>query len=116
MSTSGSYDFSQTRNEIIRKAFLRIKQVDLVESAAGLDAVHQAFAEDILNAMLKHWQVDDLYLWNLKEGTLFLANNTYQYSLGPTGDHATLSSAYTLASANAAAVSGASTLDKIGRA
>ena len=83
MATSGSVDFSLTRNTLIRAAY----------RACGhetTDAAEYASAVEDLNMMLKHWQtLPNFKLWKRKECYVFLQSSTQSYSLGPTGDHAT---------------------------
>ena len=87
MSTSGSTNFSITRNDIINQS-LKI---------AGILAVGQvASAEDFsdaslrLNLMTKAWMGQGIHLWRYTEAVLFLSADTQSYSLNSSsGDHAT---------------------------
>lgn len=86
MARSGSRDFKLNRNDLITKSFQVINLYDLSSSIPNTD---MDFAATLLNAMIKHWQTNDIYLWNRKEATLFTAKDTSQYAIGSTGTHAT---------------------------
>lgn len=87
MATSGSTNFTVNRDELI-KASLRLCGVGLDgETLSAEDTSHAAQA---LNMMVKAWQADGLNLWKQQRVTLFLELSKHSYSLGATGDHATL--------------------------
>lgn len=70
------YDFTQTRNQIIERAFRIIGVHSPGQSLPGEMAVQGSIA---LNTLVKYWQTKDLFLWNLKEETIsFSANDTSQ--------------------------------------
>jgi hypothetical protein len=58
-------------------------------------------AAEALNSMLKEWDAQGVGLWQLKSVTLYPQKSTASYSLGPTGDNATLSGVSTETSAAA---------------
>ena len=100
MATSGSVNFSVTRDDIIKHALLKIGATAADETPSAADVSDAAFS---LNMMIKAWNANGLQLWLQKRATLFLAKTTHQYSLGPTGGHATHSYTRTTLSAAEAA-------------
>jgi len=91
MSRSGSYDFNVTRDDIIAGAIRIIfgRGGKLPETKSPQNEYDEA--AQALNMMLKAWQARRVGLWKNAEIIVFLAEDTASYSLGPTGDHATLS-------------------------
>jgi hypothetical protein len=105
MASSGSVDFSVSRNDIIEGALRQIGALGTGETpiSAEIDDAAQA-----LNMLVKQWQgIQDfapgLKVWSRKRATLFLEADTVQYSLGPSGDHWTASYVETTISAAEAA-------------
>lgn len=104
MASSGSYNFSVNRNEII----------DLAYEMAGVKGIGRVLgAEDVnrgsmlLNLIVKQWQgksdfAPGLKVWTRKRAYLFPELNEEQYTLGTSGDHATASYSSTTISANEA--------------
>ena len=82
MSTSGSYDFTLTRDELI-KASLRLLGVGHRGESISADEINEA--SQALNIMLKAWQADGLQLWKRAEKSITLTASTSTYTLGPTG-------------------------------
>lgn len=78
MTTSGSVNYSNTRNEIIQEAYgiLGVYGVGRTVSAEDMDTANKA-----LNMMVKSYQADGLHLWTKEEAYLFLADNTGEYTL-----------------------------------
>jgi hypothetical protein len=120
MTTSGSYDFSVKRDELI-KASLRVLGVIATGESLTPDEINDA--SQALNIMLKAWQNNDIGLWLNKEAVLYLEYQEDAYSLGPTADHCTLSSVETEVATAAAtgdatitvdSATGISNADKIG--
>jgi hypothetical protein len=89
VASSGIYSFSQTRDQILRRALLLIKVIDM--SDASVPSAELAFAADSLNLLVKEWMTQDLPLWKKKEATLFTAKDTHSYSLSSSGWNATQS-------------------------
>lgn len=87
MGTSGSYDFSVNRDEIIKGA-LRLLGVLGFGETPSADEITDA--SEALNLMIKAWQTEGVGLWLNKEMTLYMADDTQLYSVGASGDHATL--------------------------
>ena len=86
MTTSGSVNFSLSRNDIILAA-----NKELGECAEGesLTAERQADSELRLNSWVKSLMAQGAKLWAMKRATLFLTVGTAEYSLGATGTHCT---------------------------
>lgn len=82
MATSGSVDFTQTRNEIIADALVHLNVLDAGEDA---DSVDDTFAARQLNRMLKTWMIDGIHLWTRQEAYLFTQKSQASYTLGPSG-------------------------------
>lgn len=85
MSTSGTYAFAVTRDDILRQAMLNIGKLDPYESPT---AVQTQDIGIVLNMMVKQWMgkgdfAPGLKMWTRKHGHLFLQNNTGRYVIGP---------------------------------
>jgi hypothetical protein len=107
MATSGSVDFSVSRDNIIMDALLMVGGMGVEDSAptAG-QTTHSA---RVLNAIAKEWQVYGCQLWARKTGYILPQSSTNEIDLGPSGDEATLS--FTLTQLASDAASGASTIE-----
>ncbi|CAB4120953.1 hypothetical protein UFOVP1_51 [uncultured Caudovirales phage] len=79
MSTSGSYSFTQTRNQLILDAFQLIGVYGIGRTIAPED---MTFACSMLNKMVKAWGSQGLHLWEKNEATLFLQPSVAVYTLG----------------------------------
>lgn len=90
MATSGSVDFTQTRNQIIMRALRLIRVASAGQVPSAEDVSNAAVA---LNAMIKHWAAnpDGTFLWLKTQGYVFLQPGTTSYSIGSTGTHASTS-------------------------
>lgn len=111
MATSGSVDFSVSRDEIITTALQDIGKLARNQSPSQSDLT---LCSRKLNMIVKQWQgrtdfSPGFKMWTRKRGTLFLQKNQYKYSLGATGDHATTS--FVEASLEVAASATDSTID-----
>ena len=109
MSTSGSVNFSQNRDQIITRA---LNILDIVGIGRTPSATQISHAADVLNMLIKSWQgqtdfARGLKVWARKRGYLFLQTGQHEYTLP--GDHWTNS--YVTTTTTAAAISGASTID-----
>jgi hypothetical protein len=121
MATSGSVNLSTTRNDIIKGA---LRLVGAIQSGEEPPADEVADAADVLEGMIKEWaKVDGVRPWLKRQGVLFLVKGQASYSLGPTGDHASLTYVTTTLTAAVAAsgtalpvtsITGISASDKIG--
>lgn len=83
MSTSGSYDFNLTRDQLI-KASLRLIGVGHRGESVPADEINEA--AEALQLMLKGWQADGLQLWKREEQSITLTGSKRVYTLGPSGD------------------------------
>ena len=84
MSTSGSTDFSITRDDIIQAAALETGDIALGET---LDADTLSTYATRLNTWVKSLMANGAKLWAMSQATLFLEAGTATYALGPTGAH-----------------------------
>ncbi len=120
MTTSGSVDFNQTRNEIITDSLVLLGIYDPGDTVNSSDI---NFCSNILNKMVKGWEAQGLHLWTAQEATLFLNLNQKSYSLSSSsstdicGDDAkftTLTADASGASLTVDSTTGFSVSDKIG--
>lgn len=85
MTTSGTYSFTVTRDQIIRQAMLNIGAIDPDEAPDATEVSDIAF---VLNMLVKQWQGKGdfgagLKVWTRRRGHLYLNGAGYQYTLGP---------------------------------
>ena len=85
MTTSGSYSFGVSRDDIFRQALLNIGKLDAYENP---DSQQVQDLSILLNMMVKQWMgkadfAPGLKMWSRKHGHMFLQNNTGQYAIGP---------------------------------
>lgn len=85
MATSGSSNFSQTRDQIILMAFQHLGVYGLGRTVSAED---MAFAVSLLNALIKSWSTQGLHLWCKSEGVLYLDKYQAKYTLGNLTSHA----------------------------
>lgn len=88
-STSGSYTFSVTRDDIIVAAMLDIGALAEGEYPTSQEFTDCAFR---LNMLVKQWMGDTdfapgMKVWTRKRADLFLDTTLYTYRLGQTGDN-----------------------------
>lgn len=86
-STSGSYTFSVTRDDIIRTAMMDIGALAEGENPTAQEVTDCARK---LNMLVKQWMgntdfAPGLKVWTRKRADLFLQQNQYVYQLGQTG-------------------------------
>lgn len=86
MATSGSTNYSDTFNDIVKDALIELNANGADENVAAEDFVK---AKRTLNRMMKIWQANQYNLWKKKTGTIFLQKDQSIYNLSSTGDHAT---------------------------
>ena len=79
MATSGTTDFTITRDEIISAALRKIGVVPQGETASAVQITEGAFA---LNVMVKAWEVDGMPLWAIKNLTISYTSGTASYTIG----------------------------------
>ncbi len=108
MTTSGTSSWNPARDVVIKRA---LRMVGAYASSGNPRPEQINDANDVLNMMLKEWQLDG-FLWLRIYGTLFLNKGQRQYNLAPTTytgfSHCTTSYAQTTTSA--AAIVGASSV------
>lgn len=88
MALSGSTNWSITRDNLITQSY-RVLGALRTGGTASSDELSDA--AESLNMMIKAWQAYGLQLWLVKQVTLIPSKDSQSYSLGPTGDHASLS-------------------------
>jgi hypothetical protein len=86
LATSGSVDFSVTRDDIIQDA---LENLGIVLPGATPVAAHVTAAARKLNMIVKQWQgtadfAPGLKMWSRKRATMFLSKTGFSYTLGPT--------------------------------
>jgi len=84
LATSSSYDFTVTRDDIIKEAYEKIGVTDPTETPTADQIVGAARK---LNLLSKSWMAKGLNLWRREEATLFMEANKQVYLLGSAGDH-----------------------------
>lgn len=90
MSTSGSLNFSQTKNEIILDAFQILGVYGIGRTVSSEDLT---FASSMLNKMVKAWAAKGLHLWCKTDGVLYLTQYENEYNIGSSATaYATLKS------------------------
>lgn len=110
MTTSGSVNFSVTRDQIIRAALLSIVAMPRNNT---LSPQLVSDASQALNMMIKAWQGKDIGLWLNYKVILALAYQTQSYLLGATGTHCSASMGNTALGADAASGAGTITVTSI---
>lgn len=105
MASSGSDNFTVNRNEIIEESLRDLRVLSIAETPT---AEHISYGARKLNLIVKQWMGSNdfapgLKVWSRKRGFLFPAYNDAEYSIGPSGDHATASYSSTTISADEAA-------------
>lgn len=84
MATSSSYNFNQTRNEIISDALSLIGVLRPGSTAASNDIT---ICSNILNKLIKHWENIGVHVWTSVEGTVFLTSGVNKYTLSNSTSH-----------------------------
>lgn len=79
MPSSGSYNFSVSRDDLIKDAMLEIGALESGESPTAEETTDCARR---LNQMVKSWMVKGYNLWCVQDAVLFLVLGQQQYSLG----------------------------------
>ncbi len=108
MAVSGTNTFTQTRNNIINRAY---KIIGIKTRGRDLTAEEINEASEALNLYVKGLKSEGVYLWKYAEGTLFLKVGQESYILDGTTANATESFAQT--TTNATATSGANLIEVI---
>lgn len=110
MATSGSYDWEESRSNIIKNALQLIGALGLGETVST-DANTQAVL--VLNAVLKHMQTLGMPVWATEFAYILPVSNTNLVSISSAGGHATLSYVHTYTSAVSASAATSITVDSI---
>lgn len=79
MATSGSTNFTQTRDQVILDAFQLLGIYGLGRTVSTED---MTFSASMLNKMVKSWAAMGLHLWAKQEGMIYLTPYTSEYQLG----------------------------------
>lgn len=88
MALSASTNYSIDRDTLITQAY---RVLSAVHSGGSASADEISDAAESLNMMIKAWQAYGLQLWVIKRATLIPTKDAQTYSLGGTGDNASLS-------------------------
>jgi len=110
MATSGSTDFNQTRDTIIKRS---LKILGVIEAGEAPSAEDSADCADALEAMIKNMMATGFKLWKIEEATVFLEPSQRLYTLGSSSDHASISTVKTELSADAATSATSMAVDSI---
>lgn len=78
MGTSGSYDYTQTRDDIIKRALRLIGALAQGETPTTDQVTEAAIA---LNGLVKAWQADGMPLWAISQKTLTLVSGQSTYTV-----------------------------------
>lgn len=78
MSTSGSSNYSLTRNEIIAHALYKLGVYRPGSTVATAD---YNFCSTELNIMIKSWEAQGIHIWTTEEGALFITEGQNKYTL-----------------------------------
>jgi hypothetical protein len=76
--TASQYDWSSTRDSIITRALRKIGVLSAGQSASAAQVTQ---GSEALNEIVKAWQAEDIYIWNIATITQALAINTPVYAL-----------------------------------
>ena len=96
MATSNSWDFSLTAANIITMA---LEDINVLEAGETVDSDDSTVALRTLNALVKQWQgsadmAPGLKVHTRQRITVFLAEDQYQYVIGPASTDARATTAY----------------------
>lgn len=112
MATSGSWDFSITRNDLINSS-LRAARILGRDETADSDQI--TFGSQALNMLVKQLQgpIDQAFgrkAWSRQRLTLFLAKGQHRYTIGPASTDARCTAQYGRTTLSAAEAAGQTTL------
>lgn len=114
MASSGSIDFTVTRDNIISLALQDMGVMASTDTTSSSSFTNNSTTMALkLNQLVKQWQgkadfAPGLKEWHRRFGTLFLQKSQNTYTLGPSGDK--FADSYNETTLSAAASSGASTI------
>ena len=108
MTTSGSSDYSTTRNDIIQEAY---ELGGVLRAGQAVSGAQLAKGSRVLNAMVKAWMASGIHIWTVVEAVLIPQSEQIAYDIGSAStDHVTLKSDYVETTLAAAAISGATSI------
>lgn len=87
MATSGSYNYTDQRNQLITDALSKIGAISDDETPSDSD---MSLGNRTLNRMVKAWQAQELHLWTKETGILIPQKNQRQYQIYGSGDFSTV--------------------------
>ena len=79
MSTSNSYDFTTTRNELIADA---LRLLGVVAEGGTPTSDQYSTGAEALNLLLKEWETAGLPIWAIKKQSISLSASTASYTIG----------------------------------
>jgi len=100
MATSGSINYSVSRDDIITEA---LQHCGVLGEGETPSANQLTDCGRTLNIMVKSWVNHGLHLWKITRATVFLEKDKTSYTLSSTGDNATESYVETTTTATAVA-------------
>ena len=83
MALSNSFDFTLSRDELIKRSLLMIGAISAGQTPNATDVTD---ASQVLNLMLKAWQADGLQLWQVAVESITPVQGRETYTLGPAGN------------------------------
>lgn len=109
MSTSGAYDFSVSRDDVIKDAYT---EIGVLEEGETPNADQTTDAARKLNILIKSWVTKGYHLWTLQDVVLFQVLSQQSYSLGSAATDANWCAwdDYAQTTLSAAAASGAASV------
>ena len=107
MASSGSTNWTQTRNELVNASLRKCGKLAEGETATA-QQVEDACRD--LNALVKGLHAEGVKIWAYSELTLFLDTTSQEYDLGTGGDHCILTSSLVETTLAADVALGASTI------
>lgn len=110
MSTSGSINFTRTRDQLIKGALRKCGILAEGETASAQQIEEGAEA---LNVLVKYWKSMGINLWCYQDIAVFPVVGQAQYNIGATGDRAASTYFVTTLSADAAASASTITLTNV---
>lgn len=82
MAVSGSTNYTQTRNEIIADTLNLLGVYGIGDTVSS---AHYTFCSNILNKMVKGWEMKGIHMWTEEEGVIFLTSDKNEYILTTSG-------------------------------
>ncbi len=79
MTTSNSYDFTLTRNELVAGA---LRLLGVIPEGGTPTSDQYSTGSEALNLLLKSWETEGLPIWAVKTQTVTLVDGTTSYSIG----------------------------------